>query len=164
VTLRAFWWGTGGGKYEPLVEQFKHYMEHYHALNGAYDATAGQKVFSEAVFGDSNNVVPIDLSGVKKKSYMTLLKVIMYKKKLAIPESIKGLNNQFLKYRLPDDKLAQDIVSGFFVFAGLLWNLGLHEEITGVPHEPDSQPAAYDRHGRMVGLDDRHTRGACRRH
>ena len=26
-------------------------------------------------------LVPIDLSGVKKKSYMTLLKVVMYKKK-----------------------------------------------------------------------------------
>jgi len=118
--LRAFWWGNGGGKYEPFIEQFKLYMTRYHALMGAFDATAGQKVFSEAMFGDMTNVVPVDLSGVKKKSFMTLLKIIMFKKLLAMPEGIKGMNNQFLKYRLPDEELAQDIVSGFFVWAGLI--------------------------------------------
>jgi hypothetical protein len=164
ASLRAFWWGNGGGKYEPFVEQVKHWMAHYHCLMGGYDATGGQKVFGEATFSDLLNLLPVDLSGVKKKTFMTLLKIIMYRKYVRFPEGIKGLNNQFLKYRLPDDKLAQDIVSAFFVFAGLLWHMGLAEDLLPDEEkkagEDEDEADVSDRHSRPVS--DRYARSPAR--
>jgi hypothetical protein len=67
------------------------------------------------------NLVPMDMSSVKKRDLLAVLNLLIGHKWLRLPTNIKGISNQFLKYRLPDEKLTKDIVSAFLVFAGLLW-------------------------------------------
>lgn len=150
--LVGFWWGDGGGKIEPFVQQVLGWREIYHALNCAYDATAGQKVYSEFPFKGMDDIIPIDLSGsgVKKKSHLNTLKIKMLQGHILWPFGIKGLRWQFLKYKLPDEKIAQDIVSAFVIYAGFLWWLGLQ----GDQGEKDVREAPIvqvkDRYGRTA--------------
>ena len=157
AVLRAFWWGNGGGKYDAFLSQFKYYIEYYHAMLGAYDATSGQKVLSETSFLTLPNVVPIDMGGIKKKSYIMLLKLMMQSHRIQTPAKIKGQNYQYSKYHLPDDKLSQDIVSCDLVFAGLMRAIGFDEK-TPLDDKKEKAvlrdtPTRYDRLG-----DDRYER------
>jgi hypothetical protein len=170
LVLRAFWWGDGGGKYTPWKNQFLLWMGEYHALAGGYDATAGQKVHSEFTFPERSDIFPIDLSGVKKNSFLNVVKLLMARQRLRFPREIPGLHHQLGKYRLPDTKLAQDLVGTLFVLAGLLWAMGLE-----VPPEPghgpveaaeESLPAVQDRYRRPAGRQvdgHRSTRRTARR-
>lgn len=152
AVLRAFWWGNGGGKYDAFLTQFKFYREYYRALLCAYDSTSGQKVLSETAFQDMHNVVAIDMGGSKKRSYITLLKLNMQSGRVRMPRGIKGQNYQYSKYRLPDDKIVQDIVACDLVFTGLLWREGFNEQIaadekapTGGDLAPAPEPDRYER-------------------
>ncbi len=89
----------------------------------------GQKVLSETSFAAFPNIYPVDMSGVKKKSYITLGKVLMQKGLLKFPMGIRGLNHQFLNYELPDEKLPQDIVATFLVLFGLFWFMGFNDDV-----------------------------------
>lgn len=154
AVLRAFWWGNGGGKYAPWLDQFKFYIEQYHALLGAYDATAGQKVISETSFLQLDNVVPIDMGGIKKKSFITLLKLMMQSNRLKTPAHIKGQNYQYSKYRLPDEKLSQDIVACDLVFVGLLKSEGFDEmavQKAKVPEDAEERKLPGDRYDYLRG-------------
>jgi hypothetical protein len=137
MTLRAFWWGDGGGKYEPWVNQMLLWLGEYRALNGAYDSTGGQKVHSEMSFGRFSNVWPIDMSGIKKHSYINTLKLLLMKKRIRIPRGIKGITYQLGKYRLPDERLPQDLVSTLLVLAGDLWVMGF--ETVDMPRVKDGE-------------------------
>lgn len=141
VSMRAFWWGDGGGKYEGWINKFQQWMKEFHAINGAYDATGGQKMLSETAFADSYNIVPVDLSNIKKRSCMITLKLMMMRQLIRIPGDIIGLTSQLLKYRLPDDKIPQDIVATLFVFAGYMRAMGY--EIPEETLEADLGPAPY---------------------
>jgi len=140
ATLRAFWWGDGGGMYSPFIDQYVFLFKLYNCVVGGYDSTAGQKVHSELSFPQSLNIVPIDMSGVKKNSFMVTLKLMMAKGRVNFPRNIKGIIHQFAQYVLPDTKIAQDIVSTFFVLAGLFWYMGF--EVSDLPDENDDQSKA----------------------
>ena len=109
------------------------------------------------------NVVPVAMSGVKQRSFITVVKLLMDEKWLRLPANIKGIRNQFLKYRLPEEKLAQDIVSTFLVLAGLLWALGYSYEIMREAPEEQvpAKPLTGDRPPRPVG--DGHARAGVAR-
>jgi len=160
-TLRAFWWGDGGGQYGPWIERFLGWRTKYHAIACAYDGTAGQKVHSEITFQEFDDIVPIDMggAGMKKMAFMTILKVMMMRGRLKWPRGIKGLTWQFGKYQLPDLKIAQDIVSAFFVLAGYLQFLGF-EELTEEAIPESSAVGGFDRHSRP--FPDRHSRPVSR--
>lgn len=151
--LSGFWWGNAGGRIDPFLNQFLGWRKEFRTLNCAFDATAGQHVYSQLSFRGMDDIIPIDLagSGVKKKSYINTLKLKMLSGKLKWPKEIPGLRWQFLKYKLPDEKIAQDIVSAFIVFAGYLWWLGI-EGPSNKEDDPDRfqpQPANLrDRHSR----------------
>lgn len=157
--LAAFWWGTGKGNFDPFLSRFQSWISEYHAHLAAYDSTGGQKVMSESAFKHLPQVLGIDLSGVKKKMHMTTLKLLIGKHRLGLPREIKGIYSQFLKYKLPDDKLAQDIVSAFFVWAGLMWAMGLDEAIVGDSQETTAEEKFVDRYGR-ASEEDRYAREA----
>lgn len=156
--LRAFWWGEGKASYKPWIQQFQYYMAEYKAINGAFDATGGQKVHSETTFDMMINVLPIDLSNVKKRSCMVTLKLVMMKQLLRIPGKIKGLTSQLMKYRLPDEKIPQDIVSTLFLLAGYLRAMGyeIPEETPPDAEGPELAPTVGDRYFRPGG--SRYTR------
>ena len=161
ATLRAFWWGNGAGKYEPFLNKMHQYMAQYHCMFGGYDSTAGQKVLSETSFSALNNMIPVDMGGSKKKSYITLFKLAMDRNRLKLPIGIKGMNYQLLKYRLPDDKLPQDIVATFLVFFGLLWFMGFNDDIEKPEeHRDEYDGNSTDRHSRTN--EDRDTRTYAR--
>ena len=149
-TLRAFWWGDGGGQYGPWIERFLGWRSAYKASACAYDGTAGQKVHSEITFQEYDDIVPIDMggAGMKKLSFMTIVKMMMMRKRLRWPKGIRGLNWQFGKYQLPDAKIAQDIVSTFFVLAGYMQYLGFDEMTETTPEEP-SIVGGIDRNSRL---------------
>jgi hypothetical protein len=68
---------------------------------------------------------------------------------------------RFVKYRLSDDKITQDIVSTFLVFAGLLWSLGLDVDVPEI--NPDTETVENDAEGRHSRpIDDRSERAAMR--
>lgn len=161
--LAAFWWGNGGGKYEAFLTRFTDWLLEYHVHLAAYDATGGQKVLSETSFARFSQVLPIDLSGIKKKMHMITLKLLMQKERLGLPREIKGLYTQFLHYKIPDEKLAQDIVSTFFVWAGLMWATGLDEEVTAPAEAVVTEEVFVDRYSRAEGIDDRTERLAVPR-
>jgi len=159
--LAAFWWGNGGGSFDPFLQTFTGYIDEYHAHLAGYDSTGGQKVMSEAAFLKYDQVLPIDLSGIKKKMHRTTLKLLMFKNRLGLPRDIKGIYSQFLKYKLPDEKLPQDIVSCFFVWAGLMWAAGLDEEIVGPSEEQAAEEQYVDRYARSE-VSDRYERSDIR--
>ncbi len=88
--------------------------------------------------------------------HVTALIQLMNKNRLGLPREIRGLYTQFLKYRLPDEKLPQDIVSAFFVWAGLLWAVGLDEAITAPAEQAAAEEVYADRYARSaeVGVRD----------
>lgn len=141
MRLTGFWWGDGQGTYGNWVNQFLYWMDHYHVLQAAFDSTGGQKVHEEYGLKDHmDKIVGIDLAGTsfKKRAYLNTLQQIMERGGLSMPKGIQGITWQLLKYTLPDDKLNQDIVAAFVVLAGLLWFLGLNENLqeTGFDESP----------------------------
>jgi hypothetical protein len=149
AVLRAFWWGDGQGSYAPWIAQFKSWMTIYHVKAAGYDATGGQKAHSEMTFEGNALVTPIDMSGVKKKLYINILKLMFQKERVRLPRNIPGLTTQFGKYRLPDDKLAQDIVATGLVLAGLMWSLGIDDELNDVAEMDPAQSHPMHRQSRL---------------
>lgn len=146
--LRAFWWGDGGGTYEPWTTQMLYWKQRYRATAAAYDATGGQKVHGETTFKDDLTVYGVDLSNVKKAAYMLHTKIMLQKGKIKWADSIKAIGWQLQKYKLPDEKIAQDIVATFFVLAGLLIMMGYDEtrpEEDKKKKEPETYPDRYAR-------------------
>lgn len=158
MSLRAFWWGNGGGKYSPWINKMVEWMVYYNAHHGAYDATGGQKVHSEVSFADRHNIIPIDTSGIKKRMFLVTLKRIMESKLLKYPPMIRGLTYQLMQYVLPDEAIPQDLVAALTILAGWCWYSGM-ENPGGEPEDTDVDPmedVLLDRHGRPLG--DRYER------
>lgn len=166
IVLRAFWWGDGGGKYEPWIERMKGWMDYYHAINGGFDSTGGQKVHSELSFAQYTSIWGVDMSNAKKRSFIVTTKLLMQKQRLRIPQNIKGLTSQLLKYKLPDEKIPQDIVSCILVLAGCLWLMGYTGDEEAMARESNyleaaqSSVAVRDRYSRPVA--DRYVRNVNR--
>jgi len=159
ISLRAFWWGEGRGKYEPWISKMLEWREYYGCINSAYDATGGQKVHSETSFKDFDDIVPVDMGGTSliKAQYIVNLKLLMSKGKLAFPNGIIGIKHQLLKYRLPDTKIAQDIVATILVLMGYLRWAGLDDDqpepepvMELTPRRRDSRRWLGDRYSRKL--------------
>lgn len=158
AVLRALWWGDGGGLYEPWMMRFFHYLSYYRADLGAYDSTGGQKVHDEITFHEKNNVVAIDMGGLKKAVYITVLKLVFQKGLLAIPKKINGLLYQLAEYELPDKDIPQDLVATLFVYAGLLKWMGVDTLINDdAPIHVEYKPTTP-----LTPRRDRYSRGHVR--
>jgi hypothetical protein len=159
AVLRAFWWGFGGGSYQPFLQTMYRFAEKYKSVDNAFDATGTQKMMDELVFERDNFiVVGLNLAGYKHV-YNTSLKLFMDEELIKYPD-IVGIRSQLGNYRLPDTKIAQDVVSMMSMTAGYLrkfYYVDADEE-----DEEDTSQIDYQnlRYGRSVG--DRYSRATNR--
>jgi hypothetical protein len=116
--LVYFHWVSGNGSYQPWLSSFKYALAKYRPLYKGIDATGTQKAIDELVF--EREGIPMDSVNFAhdKKGMLNALKLLMQNYELRFPV-IRGMHNQLLGYRLPDDDIAQDIVSCMMVFAAL---------------------------------------------
>lgn len=119
--LAAFSWVYGNNSPNPWIAKYHEYVVKYEALalNG-YDATGP----SGAGYDRLDEIKDLMATGVglqanKKFKNFNLLKKIMADGKIRMP-TIEHAFSQLSKYRLPDDKLRQDIVSMLIIFAALV--------------------------------------------
>jgi hypothetical protein len=120
ATLRAFWWGFGNGKYEPFIEKYLHYKYRYACLAATFDNTGTQQSF-DTMFNllEEEFVMGTALSGPNKNHALVSLKLLLERQKIGWAGQIKGVGQQLGSYRLPDTKIAQDIVSTMMILS--LW-------------------------------------------
>lgn len=121
AVLAAFHWVSGNGSPDPWIQQFIEYTYTYKAIGrAAHDATAWQKGYERWVSGlKALMPTPIDMSGQKKFTYLTLLRLMMMRKLLEMP-NLSNVFSQLAKYTLPDAKLRQDLVMALTVSAAWL--------------------------------------------
>jgi hypothetical protein len=159
MVLRAFWWGSGNGSYEPCKTQFLHYYHYYRPSWGVFDSTGTQKGFEE-LFNVENNLsmYGMNLAAGIKGECILALKLLMGKGLMKWPPSIKGIFRQLVNYELPDKKLIQDIVSNFQMAAGFAKQFYWLD--ADAQEEPEAPVEELDRHGRHT--TDRSQRSAYR--
>lgn len=151
--LSAFWWGDGGGRYTPFVSKFEEWADKYKVGEQfrGYDSTSNQKAIAELSFEAGGlSVIPLGFDGVKKWQYLNALKLILGKGLLSAPE-IHGLRQQLTRYRIPDAKIAQDLVSACSMGAFLLYPLYR----MAYPEDVDSREAAAVKPVADLGRDYR---------
>ena len=123
--LAAFWWGFGNGRYQPFIQKFEEYVYRYRVDQNfrGYDSTSNQKAIAELSFEAGGlPVLPLGFDGIKKWQYLNSLKILMGKELLEAPE-IDGLRKQLSRYRIPDTKIAQDLVSSMAMCCFLMYPL-----------------------------------------
>ena len=123
--LAAFWWGFGNGRYQPFIQKFETLIHKYRVdeMYRGYDSTASQKAIAELSFEAGGlPVLPLGFDGMKKWQYLNALKILLGKELLKAPE-IDGLRKQLSRYRIPDTKISQDLVSSMSMCAFLMYPL-----------------------------------------
>lgn len=117
----AFNWVYGNNSPNPWMAKYTEYVITYNALSwNGYDSTGPSGAGYDRMDHIKDLLAqPIGMQGQNKFTYLNLLKKTMADGKIQIP-SIEHVFNQLSKYRLPDDKLRQDIVSMLIVFIGLV--------------------------------------------
>lgn len=149
ATLRAFHWVFGNGSYWPFVREYERYVKLYRAQgSNGFDSTGTQTGFDELVFQLQNLMAEgMNLAGNNKYFALNSLKMFMGKRLMVFPH-ISHLSNQLTNYKLPDNKLKQDLVMCMAMSAmwlrRLYW-LDINEE------DPEYEPQlSHDRHHRPV--------------
>lgn len=123
--LAAFWWGHGNGKYQPFIYKFEEYVFKYRVDENfrGYDSTSSQKAIAELSFeAGGMPVLPLGFDGTKKWQYLNAMKILMGRELLEAPE-IDGLRKQLSRYKIPDTKIAQDLVSAMAMCCFLMYPL-----------------------------------------
>jgi hypothetical protein len=154
AVLRAFHWIHGNGEYWPFVTQFIDYVKRYRCYGtNAFDSTGTQKAFAELVFEheDGFMTTPMDMSGPNSKySALNALLFLMQRGKMVVPH-ISAIRLQLSRYKLPDTKLAQDIVMVMAMSAQFLRQYFYHEvEIDDTATNRKIPTHTYNRSPRSV--------------
>jgi len=168
--LVAFWWGFGKGSILPFVDTFTELRKKYHVpyqLRG-FDSTATQKYMSELVWmSEEEMVIPLGFDGSKKYQYINATKFLLSRSKLQIPAGITGIEKQIKRYRIPDNKLPQDIVATLGMACQLMFPLYISEygEVDEAGQQTESMAGdfleAHSRHTRQAGTN-RYSRASNR--
>lgn len=125
--LVAFYWGNGGGKIGPFIDQLLQMMNIYRPLYAGIDSTGPQKnmnflineyalkEFLEKNENTENMIQKIsgmDFSGSKKVGYLHAARLLVEAGLLTWPKEIVGIRSQLTNYDLENDKkIPQDIVA-----------------------------------------------------
>jgi hypothetical protein len=128
----------------------------YESIDNAFDATGTQKMMDELVFErDGFMAVGLNLAGYKHV-YNTSLKLFMDERKMMFPD-IVGIRSQLGNYKIPDTKIAQDVVSMMSMTAGYLRKF--YYVVPDEDEDEDSDPGDQNiRYARAVGT--RYSRAA----
>lgn len=156
AVLRAFWWGFARGSYQPFVDTFYRYVKTYGSIDAAFDSTGTQKMMNELVFErDSIIVQGLNMTGYKHV-YNTELKLLMDKQLMKFP-GIPAIRSQLGNYKIPDTKLAQDVVATMQMSAGYLRKF-YYVSKDDDNEEEDRDAAGQDRrYSRSLGSRDSRT-------
>lgn len=149
ATLRAFWWVFGNNSPWPWIEVYTSAVKRYDAyFSNAIDDTGTQSLYNRVVTALKEiNVGSMPLNANNKLGYLNLAKTMMSQGMIQFP-SISRLFHQLSRYRLPDDKIPQDIVMTILIACGWLEAVFYISKRS----DPDPQPEPYneieERYGR----------------
>lgn len=112
MKMVAFHWIGGDQSYWPWILEHQRFVELYRAHGrNAFDSTGTQKGFDELVFSELGLAAEgMNMAVSGKMLALNALKFFMGKGLLEFPY-VAHLSNQLTNYRLPDNKIPQDLVS-----------------------------------------------------
>ena len=120
ASLSAFSWVFGNGSPNPWIAQYMTFAETYHTIGkNGFDSTGLQSGYERTPELSRLFPTPVNLGGAHKYIYLTLTKKIMADGLFQVPNIIH-LFSQLSKYRLPDEKLRQDLVMTLLITSALL--------------------------------------------
>ena len=121
ASLRAFYWVYGENSPDPWIMKYLEYCHTYGCIGrNGFDATGPQSGYGHFVHGlHMLNPWEVKMGGGTKYIYLNAAKTLMSRGKFAFP-NIPMLFAQLSKYKLPDDKLRQDLVATLTVAAAQL--------------------------------------------
>lgn len=119
--LRAFKWVYGNNSPEPWISTYLDYCIKYKCINmNAFDSTGPQAGYGQMVHGLRDlNPWEVNTGGGKKFIYLNAAKTLTAKGLIQFP-NIPLLFSQMAKYKLPDEKLRQDLVMTLMIAAAYL--------------------------------------------
>ncbi len=120
--LVAFNWVYGEGSADPWLAQFAKYVMDYRAVGRCYFDGTGQQAgyVSKIAELEAFQPQPVNFGGNNKFAYLNLLRVLMGKGLLAIP-NIAHIYSQHANYKYPEGNTARnDLVSMMIVTAAAL--------------------------------------------
>jgi len=111
-------WPNGGGKYAPFLASYRYALEKYNPIYKGIDATGTQKAIDELAFKEYG--IELNSLNFQKDKYAMInaLKIMIQRADIRIP-FIKGIRQQLASYKLPDNKIAQDLVCSLMELAHL---------------------------------------------
>lgn len=154
AVLVAFSWVFAHGDIEAWMAQYMEWAIEYRCAGGSagYDATGQQSTYEKMPFGlQEIDAVGYNFGGNAKYGWLGLLKLFMRRGLLRTPY-LTGMFGQLVRYKLPDEKIAQDIVMMLVVLAAMLETLwysvfGADGEL--IEDDPEEmRPEPYDRYDR----------------
>lgn len=150
--LHAFDWVYGNGSPDPWINSYTQLCLEYNCVGmNVFDSTGLQAGYERWVHGLQDlNPWPLNLGGTKKFISLNSAKTLMSRGLIQLP-SIPMLFNQLQKYKLPDDKLRQDLVMTIVLAAAYLDHLFYGRTLGEQPTKSD--PKSQERisfHGRDV--------------
>lgn len=122
--LRAFAWVYGNGSPDPWLQKYAEYCIEYNCVSrNAFDATGPQAGYERWVHGLHTLLpTPYNFGGVAKFVALNTTKKMINNGLLTFP-NLPMLFNQMTKYKLPDDKIRQDLVMAVLVACNWLEQL-----------------------------------------
>lgn len=145
--LTAFRWVYGNSSPEPWISSYIEMTRRYNCINrNIFDATGPQAGYERWVHGlQELNPEPLKLTQATKFTALNTAKTLAARGLIQFP-NIQGLIKQLGYYRLPDDKMAQDLVMTFIIAAW--WMERLYYENEG---DPEIFPEGKDRYSWRKG-------------
>lgn len=136
--LRAFKWVYGNNSPDPWIEAYLNYCLTYKCINlNAFDSTGPQAGYGQMVHGLRDlNPWEVNTGGGKKFIYLNAAKTLTARGMIQFP-NIPLLFSQMAKYKLPDEKLRQDLVMTMMIAAAYLNILFYSQEGDESESEPN---------------------------
>jgi len=111
-------WPNGNGKYAPFLSNYRYALEKYNPVYKGIDATGTQKAIDELAFEQYG--IELNSLNFQKDKYamVNALKMLVQRGGFRMP-FIKGIRQQLASYKLPDNKIAQDLICSLMQIAHL---------------------------------------------
>lgn len=151
ASLVAFHWVFGNNSPNPWLAAYDYLVKKYHAIgHNGFDSTGIQSGYERLPTGLSDLMpTPIPLNGSKKYAYLTITRKMVADGKFRLPELVY-LMHQMSHYKLPDDKIPQDLVMMLLCAGAMLeqqWYLYMADDAN---ETVEDFADIYDRYSREV--------------
>lgn len=153
-------WVKGNSSMLPFLSAYKYAMAKYMPLYRGMDTTGAQKGMQELAFEEEGLITDKMNFQHLKMQMLNAAKLFIQKQKLKFP-FIRGLRRQLSAYKLPDDKIAQDLVCTIMMISDLARKLPQEGKASG--GRPSGMAAARRKVRSRVDRRRRTGRSAKRR-